>query len=486
MFLCRLVLLCALVAVAISGCRTAPPLSGRYSRVSPPVVSSASEPAPDAAEPTVQTIAFQESLPASDESVRSVTGPQAELSLPNLTDEVLNRNPSLQAMAAAWQAAAQRYPQVVSLEDPMFSAMAAPASFNSDDVESAYVLQAGQKFPWFGKRAARGRMAQAETNAAFEDLADSRLRLTEAAQIAFYEYFLVHRQLELNQENTDVIRQFGNTAQTRYKANQVTQQDVLQADLELAQQERRRIELSRNEKIAAARINTLLREPPYAPLPPPPKKLDVPGVQTDREFFQQLALDQRPDLRALAAKLRAEQAAVTLACKEYYPDVEVFGRYDTFWQPAETQSDLRGQVGVNVNVPLYGRRLNAAVREAMFRVRQRRSEYEQRILDVQYEVAAAYEQLEESRKTLQLYGEKLIPAAQQNVAAARSNYDVSKTTFLDLATAQRQLITLREDRETTLAVYHKRLAELMRVVGGADITDTSTIEVQPLSLPVSQ
>ena len=103
------------------------------------------------------------------------------------------------------------------------------------------------------------------------------------------------------------------------------------------------------------------------------------------------------------------------------------------------------------------------------RVNQRRAEYEQRALDVQFEVATAYEQLEESRQTLQLFSGKLVPAAEQNVAAARSNYDVSKTTFLDLATAQRQLITLREEREMTLAVYHKRLAELTRVTGGTAV-----------------
>lgn len=56
--------------------------------------------------------------------------------------------------------------------------------------------------------------------------------------------------------------------------------------------------------------------------------------------------DARLNLKAvplfvLILLIRAEQASVTLACKEYYPDVEVFGRYDSFWQPTETQSDLR-------------------------------------------------------------------------------------------------------------------------------------------------
>jgi cobalt-zinc-cadmium efflux system outer membrane protein len=484
MSLRRLVQLCALFIFVIGGCRSAPPFQARQESPSSPVSDSPAAPSAAVETPLIRT-AFEEPLPAGD---AGKVGPdsKAELLLPELIAEVRSRNPTLEAMAAAWQAAAQRYPQAISLDDPTFTATTAPASFGSEDVEAAYALQAGQKFPWFGKRAARGRQAQAETSAAFHDLEDSRIRLTEVTQAAFYEYYLVQRQLELTQENTDVISQFSNTARTRYKANQVTQQDVLQAELELAQQQRRKIELDRSERIAVARINTLLRKSPYAQLPPPPKQLDIPAIQIDRESYQKLALEQRPDLRSLFAKVQAEQAAVTLACKNYYPDLEVFGRYDTFWQPADTQGDLRGQVGVNVNVPIYKGRLNAAVQEAMFRVRQRSAEYEQRRVDVQFEVASAYEELDESRQSLQLYTDKLIPAAEQNVAAARSNYDVSKATFLDLATAQRQLITLREERETTLATYHKRLAELTRVTGGTNGTNRSPAEVPQMLIPDSQ
>jgi cobalt-zinc-cadmium efflux system outer membrane protein len=484
MSLVRFAQLCALLALA--GCRTGPLPAGNCSSGTSAVINSAPDASPPAEQPAIRTIAFEKPVPPADELRKPVSDPPAELSLPQLIEVVQNRNPSLQAMAAAWQAAAQRYPQVVSLEDPMFSVTTAPASFGSDEVEPAYALQANQKFPWFGKRAARGRMAQAETNAAFHDLEDSRIRLAEATEIAFFEYYLGNRQLELNQENTNVIRQFRDTTQTRYESNQASQQDLLQAEVELAQQVRRKIELTRSQKIAVARINTLLREPPDSPLAPPPKQLGAPSVQMDQAYFEQLALEQRPDLSALAAKINAEKAAVTLACKNYYPDVEVFGRYDTFWQPAETQSDLRAQTGVNVNLPIYGGRLNAAVREATFRLGQRRAEYEQRRLDVQYEVATAYQELEESRQTLQLFGEKLIPAAEQNVAAARSNYNVSKTTFLDLASAQRQLISLRDDRETTLAVYHKRLAELTRAVGGMPAAKKDSAVEGPGLLPAPQ
>ncbi len=406
---------------------------------------------------------------------------ETELSLPQLLREVEARNPSVQAMVFAWQAMSQRYPQVVSLDDPMFMAMAAPASFNSSQVSSAYILQGSQKLSWFGKRSTRGQAAQSEASAAFHDMHDTQLQVAQVTRTAFFDYYLVQRESELIDENSRVMREFRDAAQAKYENNQVTQQDVLQADVELAGTERRQIEIERMKRVAVARINTLLRRAPTEPLPPAPRTLVIEDNLPEVIQLQQSAFTQRPDLAALAARVRAEEAAVNLALKQYYPDAEFYGRYDSFWQPASTQSDLRGQVGMNVNVPIYRNKLQAAVCEAQFRLSQRRAEYQQRQLDIQYEVQAAYEAVQESSQAAELYAKKFLPFAQQNLDAARSNYDVGKTTFLTLAQAQRQLIEVREKYQQTLADYHRRRAELDRAIGGS----LSTVTGQPEPLPIS-
>jgi outer membrane protein TolC len=295
---------------------------------------------------------------------------------------------------------------------------------------------------------------------------DTRLQVAQVTRVAFYDYYLVTREAELVRQNSQVMKEFRDAAQIKYENNQVTQQDVLQGDVELADTERRGIEIERMRRVARARLNTLLRRNPTAALPPPPRTLTLDAESPAIGNLQQMATVQRPDLAALAARVRAEEAAVNLALKQYYPDAEFFGRYDSFWQPASTQSDLRAQVGMNMNVPLYRKKLQAAVCEAQFRLSQRRAEYQQRQLDIQYEVQSAYEQVEESRQTAELYKRKYLPFAEQNLRVARSNYDVGQINFLFLAQAQRQLIDVREKYQQTLADYHRRMAELERVVGG--------------------
>jgi cobalt-zinc-cadmium efflux system outer membrane protein len=393
-------------------------------------------------------------------------GNQSELSADELVGLVLMRNQTVQAMAATWRAATQRYPQAVSLEDPMFNSNFAPASFASNQVQPGYILGASQKIPWRGKRPLRGEQARAEAAGALQDAEDVKLQLAEAARLAFYDYYLVERQLDLNVENLARLDEFRSTARDRYEANLVPESDLLQADLELADAKRRQFELERMEGIAKARINTLLHRDPGTVLPPPPASLGAADEPPPAEELRALALARRPDLAAMEARIRAERAALALAYKDFYPDLELFARYDSFWQPS-SQRDLRSQVGLNMNVPLYRDRRRAAAQEAMFNITRRRAEYEQRIDDIHQEVQAAYEQLRESHRVVDLYSSLSLPAAEQNVAAARAGYLTGQENFLRLVFAQRQFIALRDKYQEAIANYHRRHAELERVVGGS-------------------
>jgi outer membrane protein TolC len=292
------------------------------------------------------------------------------------------------------------------------------------------------------------------------------LQVRLAADLAFFEYFLVTRLLEINGENSRLMTEFREAAQTKYRTNLVTQQDLLQADLELADLARQQLERERMHRVAIARINTLLRRWPDAPLPPPPAALDPPSQPADTNLLWQTALQQRPDLAALAWRVQSQEAALELAYKNFCPDLDAFARYDTFWQPASTQGPLRAQIGLAVNLPVYREKLRAAVCEAQFRLSQRRAEFDQRALEIQYEVLSAAEQVEESRKAVELYSQRLIPAAEQNVAAARTNYEVGKLNFLQLAQTQQRLIAIRERQIESLISYHRRSSELWRVTGG--------------------
>lgn len=374
---------------------------------------------------------------------------------------VVARHPSIESALAAWRAAAALYPQAVSLNDPMLDLMIGPGTFGSPTVNFSYVVQGRQQIPWSGKRQLRGNVATAEARATYQDVNDARLRLALAAKEAYFSYSEAVSLQALNGENRRALESFRESAMARYRANLVTQQDVLQADVELAQIKRRQVELTRARRVAAARINTLVLRTVDAPLPevaPLPAAAPLPPV----ELLRQYGIASRPDLAQRASRVRAEQWSVALANREFRPDLEWVGRYDTFWQ----EPPLQWMAGVTLNVPLAQEKRRAAVREAAARVARERAEFDAMTRQAEYEIQAAYEQVVESLQTTALYHQEILPAARSNVQSALANYTAGRVDFLRLIQAQRELIELAEQSIQAQAELHTRSAMLERVVGG--------------------
>jgi outer membrane protein TolC len=390
-----------------------------------------------------------------------------------VVQEVLARNPSLAQMVAVWQAAVARYPQVTSLDDPMAAATLGPGTFAPDDpgTHFAYRLELSQKYPWPGKLALRGQSALAEARAADADVADMRLQLVQSARDAFAEYYLAVRALEINAEGLQLLAEFRRTAQNYFehptRTRTVPIADVYQADVEIGRQRERRLTLERMRRVAVARLNTLMHLPPDAPLPPPPAAVPLPDTLPDAGALRALALARRPDVRAVADRLRADEASLALACKDYRPDFEPFVMYDRFMGNNETNADLATMVGVRVNLPVRTARRGASVAEARARIAQRRAELTRLTDQVGFQVQEAFEQVRESAAAARLYREQVLRSADEAVRAASVAYQAGQVPALSYIGAERARVELYDRYQEILADYIRRQAALERAAGGA-------------------
>jgi len=394
-----------------------------------------------------------------------------ELSLETLIQEVLARNPNLSQMKAAWQAAIARYPQVTSLEDPMFGATIGPETFAPDDkgVEFAYRLEISQKYPWPGKRQLRGQNATMSAQAAADDVDDIRLQLVESARNAFYDYYLAERALEVNQQSLDLLGRIREDAQSRYESSKekVSIQEIYQFNVEIGREQQRRLTLERMRQVAKARINTLIHQTPDQPLPAPPKELKVEGESRSVQELRQTGMVRRPDLQAARNRLAAEEAALELAYKEFYPDLEPFLMYDRFMGNTSGSRDLASMVGVRLNLPVRRDRRNAAVEEAEAKLAQRRAELAKLLDQANFEIEQAYQEVRETTATVRLYETTILKDAEANVDAARPAYKTGLIPASNLLEAERALVDLKDRFFQAIADYHRRLATLERSIGGA-------------------
>lgn len=398
----------------------------------------------------------------------AVMGGSEELTETAVIDLILARNPAISEMQAAWAAASARFPQARALDDPMVSGAIGPSSIGSPDVDFAYRLEVSQKLPFPGKRNLRGQNALLEASAAEKDVEDTRLQLVERGREAFYEYYLAERSLELNEENLTNLENLKHIAESAYRSGTVTQQDVLLAEVELGRQKEKLLVLQRTHQVAQGRLNTLMHFPPSTRLPGTTKEIGPIQTLLSIDELQAEAIATRPDIQALHDRIAADQAMVRLAQKDTKPDFEFFGAYDAFWQAPE--DDLRTMVGIRANLPVYREKRRAAITEAHARVAQRHAILTRLLDETRLQIWESHQQVLESQRTIQLYKETIIKAADANVQVALSNYQSGKAPFLTLLDAQRNSIELRQGLFEAQSRYRQRLAILQRSVGGSPIT----------------
>lgn len=375
---------------------------------------------------------------------------------------VLERNPSLESSRQAWRAAMAEEAQQSALDDPLFEYSFAPLSIASNEVSYGQVITLSQKLPWPGKRSFAGAVASAEAEAAEGDFEATRLQLALVASVLFDQYYAVERSLELNEQHRALVVEIRAAAQAQYAAGRASQQEPLQAEVELAHVEHERVMLSSRRAIIVAQMNGLLHRAPETQLAPPPPTLEIPDLSPGTSAqLQQQALSNRPELRAQEARIRSRQAARDSAGRESYPDFGVMASYNSMW----AMTDHQWMVGFSLNLPLQLGRRRGAVQEADASIAQAEAELLEISDEIRVDVEMARQRLIEAQHIVDLYRERLLPATRAQIDAARSGYVTGQTGFQALIDSERSLRNVELSYQEALASLGERRAELVRALG---------------------
>lgn len=391
---------------------------------------------------------------------------------------VLARNPSVEAARLAWRAARERVPQATALDDPMAELGTAPLSLVTSGSRIGFQAGASQRFPWPGTLDRRGEVARAEAAAAGEGIDEVRVHLAALASLLFDQYYLVAQGLEINREHRLLLEDFQRVAVSRYATGLAPQQAPLQAEVEAAHLMHEEVVLRTRRRALGAQINALLHRPPGAPLPPAPETLEpVPEPELPAGELVAAALARRPELRAQRARIQARQAAVELERLDAYPGFAASTSYNSMW----ATGDHRWMVGVAVNVPIWRGRLRAQVAEAEARLGAEESALASLEDAVRVELEVALAELDEAEHVVHLYANRVLPAARDQIAAARSGFVTGAATMLALIDAERTLRSAELEYHRAQANAASRRAELDRALGRLPFAAGETpLTMQPM------
>ncbi len=391
-----------------------------------------------------------------------------QLGMKQLILAVLKHNPSVEAMQSAWQAAESRIDQLSALDDPMLSYSFAPDTRNVKGRDFGQKIQFSQKLPWPGKLSLRGDSARYEAKASQENIRLLQLQLVEASASAFADWYYIHEAQRINRINQDLWREFRAIAELKYSTGRASKQHALRAEVEQVMLEHQAIVLLRKKRDILAHLNTLLNRAPDVVIAPPtslPKTQPLPSVAR----LRQMAIEQHPEIKALLAQKKASDANVKLAERDYYPDFNVNAGYNSLWD----REDKRFTVGLGINIPLGQGKRDAKLSEKRARSLQMKWKIQDKQAVVAGAVQRAYNNVEESRHVITLYNNKLMPLAEENLHAAKVDYQSGKGGFLDLVSAEKNLIQTQLNFVQAKANYQRHLAMLAKHVGDPHLLDNS-------------
>jgi len=393
-----------------------------------------------------------------------------------LLADVLKANPQMEVVQAVWEASIARAVPQSAWADPQFRYTMAPLTIGSNESSYGQRFELSQQIAWPGKLRLRGKVAEHLANAQYANIASVQLVLATTAKSLFADWYYIHQAININNINQALFDEFRKIAVTRYGTGLASKQDALRADVERNLLKHQAIVLHREQQTILARMNTLLNRPPDAIIPPPHSLAEI-KLLPELKSLRHKALESRPELKVISATIDANNTQVELAKLEYYPDFNVSAGYNSLWD----NEDKRFTIGVGINLPLGQAKREAAEREARAKMKQARWRKTEMEAKIQEELQIAYARVEESLHVLKLYREQLNPLADENLNAAKADYQAGKSDFLTLISSEKNRMQTQLQTERARADAYRRFAELEYAVGSVEVMslEDQQREVQP-------
>lgn len=385
--------------------------------------------------------------------------PNIPVSLQDYLRYAALNNAGLKAAFEQWKAAVEQVPQAESLPDPRFN-----YGYFIEEVETRVGPQRQkfgimQVFPWFGKIEARTDAAAASAKAARKQCEARRLKLFFEVKETFYEYTYLARAIEIARENLELVKGFEEVVRIKYMATAATHPDFIRAQVELAKIEDVLKNLEDLREPIVARLNAVLNRRNFEMLPWPRREEFVP-VQIQREKLIELLRQMNPELGALDFELEAAKSKVELAKKKFYPDVGV--GVDSIQTDGGDDAVI---LMFSMNLPIWRDSYKAAHRQAKANVRktaQQKRESENTLIARAERVLYDFE---DSERKIKLYGDILVPKAEELLEASETAYTGGTIDFLSLVDAQRTLLEYQLRYERAVTDNQQKLANLEMLAG---------------------
>lgn len=288
-------------------------------------------------------------------------------------------------------------------------------------------------------------------------------------KIAYFDILRAQRIMETARQSVEMLAAHSDVASNYFKVGMIPKNDLLYAEVELANGRQTLIKAQNAVELAKARFNTVLKRKIFTPV----QIVDIlQYTPLDKQLDDclEIASQNRPELKISALKARQAGKMVRLAQSEYLPALSLVGNYTRFGDnPSVSGSDFKDSenwyvMGVaSWNFWEWGR--------TKFRVDASRAR-ENQALDaakelndqIALEIKNSYLNLQEAEKQIAV-SQKVIEQAEENFRITQERFAERIATTTEVLDAQTLLTKARAEYANALGDFNISRARLQRAMG---------------------
>jgi outer membrane protein, heavy metal efflux system len=392
----------------------------------------------------------------------------AENLLPTYLKIAAENNGELQSAFSKWRAAIQKAPQVSTLPDPQFTfgVYIVPVETRVGPQRMSYALT--QKFPWIGKLDAKENIALREADV-FKAKADSiKTTIFRNVKVAYYELLYLQRAIQLTTEQVELLEFLEATIRARYSSGNALYSDVLRTQVELDSSRNRKASLKDMYIPLQARLNAAMGRDIDDAVHLSKVVAEL-QLEVEEDMLRKLLQQTNPELLSFDQQLAGADAQITLAEKNYYPDL-TFGIKSIYTDKARSGDPSQNGndpviATVSLNIPIWQDGRDAAVEEGrekrLVAIQAKKGRKDILLADLEL----ALYRYRDAIRQITLYEESLLPKAEQSVEVTLEAYQSGKVDLEEVIAAENTYFELYIAQARALTDQAQRIAQLEQLVG---------------------
>lgn len=380
---------------------------------------------------------------------------QDRINMHAAVEQALAANPQVRTADRQIDAARAREVQAGALPNPNLSLEANEIQVGSP-TNGSYMAGIHQPLLLGGQKSARVEAARLDVQLAEFNRETVRRELAAQVKGAYIQTLYEMAGEQLAQANAESAATMLKAVQARYKAGEVPQVEVLQAEVENSRAQRD-VEVARSRVLQArAQLNVLMGRAAQAPI----AVQDLPAPTTslpDLTSLVRQALESRVELKQAEASIQRETLQRRVAQTGLWTGTEVSLALGT----SDGLPAISGSLAVPI--PIYRQQGEVAEAEA----NRQRAEAERDALrnEITLNVEQAYREAFIAAKQAILFANTYLPQADRLLDNAQRRFQAGEGSGLEVIEARRAVRETRTEYQRALLDYRRAIASLERAIG---------------------